>query len=241
MAQAKKKRLTVTWSTRCKRCRFGHPFDAVFDTSCPGNERCDVVFRCRIAAVVLLLVPLVIFMITVCKGHRLHSQYLSRLGESIARSSSPCCQIGDIFEPARRFADWSTSRNLFPLIVRIGNLGVLAESLRAISLAIRVLEPVTVLRSFSSSTPIPSDRIALLFWSENALFAAQAKLGGKNYINEKKVPIYTAYGNIYTTFGLGVRHTGYPGRPARPGFSAGVLRPLHLGELGHFTATMAFS
>jgi hypothetical protein len=24
-AQAKKKRLTVTWSTRCKRCPFGHP------------------------------------------------------------------------------------------------------------------------------------------------------------------------------------------------------------------------
>src|SRR5271163_4519618 len=24
-AQAKKRGLTVTWSTRCKRCRFGHP------------------------------------------------------------------------------------------------------------------------------------------------------------------------------------------------------------------------
>src|SRR5277367_5453645 len=24
-AQAKKKRLTVTWSTRCERCRFGRP------------------------------------------------------------------------------------------------------------------------------------------------------------------------------------------------------------------------
>ena len=25
VAQAKRKRLMVTWSTRCKRCRFGHP------------------------------------------------------------------------------------------------------------------------------------------------------------------------------------------------------------------------
>jgi len=41
---------------------------------------------------------------------------------------------------------------------------------------------------------------------------------------EKAAPIYTTYGSIYTTFGLGVRHTGRPGRPARPGFSAGVLR-----------------
>jgi hypothetical protein len=39
---------------------------------------------------------------------------------------------------------------------------------------------------------------------------------------------YAIYGNIYTTFGLGVRHTGHPGRPARPGFSAGVLGPLYL-------------
>jgi hypothetical protein len=45
-------------------------------------------------------------------------------------------------------------------------------------------------------------------------------------LRRKKAPIYATYGNIYTTFGLGVRHTGHPGRPTRPGFSAGVLRPL---------------
>jgi hypothetical protein len=35
--------------------------------------------------------------------------------------------------------------------------------------------------------------------------------------------IYTIFGSIYTIFGLGVRHTGYPGRPE---VSAGVLRML---------------
>lgn len=69
----------------------------------------------------VLLEPLVIFMITICEGHRLHSQYLSRLGESVARISSPCYQIGNIFKPVRLLADWSTSRYLFPLIVRIGS------------------------------------------------------------------------------------------------------------------------
>ena len=63
------------------------------------------------------------------------------------------------------------------------------------------------------------------FWPESATFCDAGKVGGKNYI-KKKVPIYTTYGNIYTTFGLGVRHTGHPGRPATPGFSAGVLGPL---------------
>jgi hypothetical protein len=42
-ARAKEKRLTVTWSTRCKRCCFGHPLTLFFDISCPGNERCAVV------------------------------------------------------------------------------------------------------------------------------------------------------------------------------------------------------
>jgi hypothetical protein len=43
--------------------------------------------------------------------------------------------------------------------------------------------------------------------------------------------ICTIFGSIYTTFGLGVRHTGYPG-PTRPGFSAGVLRALPMGRVG---------
>jgi hypothetical protein len=42
---------------------------------------------------------------------------------------------------------------------------------------------------------------------------------------------YTIYGNIYTTFGLGVRHTGHPGRPATPGFSVSVLGVLTVSEL----------
>jgi hypothetical protein len=54
--------------------------------------------------------------------------------------------------------------------------------------------------------------MALLFWSENAAFAGAGKVGEKNYIKEK-APIYTTYGNIYTSFGLGVRHIGHPGRP----------------------------
>jgi hypothetical protein len=41
IGQAKKKRLTVTRSTRCEM-PFWAPFDAVFDTFCPGNERCPV-------------------------------------------------------------------------------------------------------------------------------------------------------------------------------------------------------
>ena len=57
----------------------------------------------------------------------------------------------------------STSRYLFPLIVRIGNLGVLSGSSRTISPAILVLEPITVLRSFSSSTQsIESNSAAIL-------------------------------------------------------------------------------
>jgi hypothetical protein len=43
--------------------------------------------------------------------------------------------------------------------------------------------------------------------------------------------IYTTFGNIYTTFGLGVRHTGLPGRPdrpIRPGFSAGLWGALNM-------------
>ena len=38
----------------------------------------------------------------------------------------------------------------------------------------------------------------------------------------ERAMIYPIFGSIYTTFGLGVRHTGLP----RPGFSAGVLRAL---------------
>jgi hypothetical protein len=56
-----------------------------------------------------------------------------------------------LFRFARRLADWSTYRYLFPLIVRTGNLGVLSEPSRAVSLAIQVAEPIRVLRSFSSS------------------------------------------------------------------------------------------
>jgi hypothetical protein len=73
--------------------------------------------------------------------HSRASIRLSPRGVPIRRNGSfpsPCCQIGDIFEPACRLADWSTSRYLCPLIVRISNLGVFLESSRAISLAIRV-------------------------------------------------------------------------------------------------------
>jgi hypothetical protein len=77
----------------------------------------------------LLLELLVIFMITICEGHKLYSQYLSRLGESIAHISSPCYQIG---KPARLLA----ARYLFPLIVQIGSLGELSELSWAVSLAV---------------------------------------------------------------------------------------------------------
>ena len=51
------------------------------------------------------------------------------------------------------------------------------------------------------------------------------------YIKEKAALIYTTYGKIYATFGLGVRHIGHLGRPDRLGFSAGVLGPLELGQM----------
>src|SRR5271154_5921633 len=57
------------------------------------------------------------------------------------------------------------------------------------------------------------------FWSESATFCGAGKVGGKNYI-EKKALIYTTYGNIYSTFGLGVRHTGHPGQPGTSAWQA---------------------
>jgi hypothetical protein len=69
-------------------------------------------------------------------------------------------------------------------------------------------------------------------------FCGAGKSWGKNYVKEKKAPIYTTYDNIYTTFGLGVRHTGHPGRPgvsgwpATPGFSASMLGPLGGFDIG---------
>jgi hypothetical protein len=47
-------------------------------------------------------------------------------------------------------------------------------------------------------------------------------------VKEKKAPIYTTYGNIYTTFGLGVRHTS---RPGVSGFSASMLGGFDIGVL----------
>ena len=38
----KKKRLTVMWSARCKEVPFWGPFNTVFDTFCPGKDRCAV-------------------------------------------------------------------------------------------------------------------------------------------------------------------------------------------------------
>jgi hypothetical protein len=46
-----------------------------------------------------------------------------------------------------------------------------------------------------------------------ANFPVQASLVEKITIRSKQATIYTIYGSIYTTFGLGVRHTGPTGRP----------------------------
>ena len=48
----------------------------------------------------------------------------------------------------------------------------------------------------------------------------------------KDAPIYSLYGVIYATFGLGVRHTGRPGRPEASASLWGALRsgmPIRLG------------
>lgn len=43
-ARAKKKRLAVTWSMRCKIRKKKGSKDAQNGSRCPGNERCEVVF-----------------------------------------------------------------------------------------------------------------------------------------------------------------------------------------------------
>jgi hypothetical protein len=44
-ARAKKKRLTVMWPTRCKRCQKQRQRGPKTATICPGNERCAVKSR----------------------------------------------------------------------------------------------------------------------------------------------------------------------------------------------------
>jgi hypothetical protein len=193
-----------------------------------------VIFKCRIAAEILLLIPLMIFMTVVYEGHKLHSQYLSNSGESIRRSSRPCCQIKDIFEPARRLADWSTSRYRRPSINRTGNLGVLLEVLEAVSLSIWVVWLITVLRSSSSSSQsIGSNGGAISV--QNREFSGAGKFSGENYNKEQAGhDLYYLWQHLHYIWPRRAPHRpnrpaeglGLSGQATRPGFSAGLLRAL---------------
>jgi hypothetical protein len=113
----------------------------------------------------------------------------------------------------------STCRYLFPLIVRTGSLGVLSEPSRAVSLAIRVPEPIRVLRSFSLSPQSIESNDGAIFVRKRDFLRAQARF--RIELNGEGPDLYRLWNHLHYIW---PRRT--PHRPPRPGFSAGVLRLL---------------